>query len=73
MCLEVRRATLEVWGSGENAQEPLLSSYIHVDPGDSVQAASLTQGSLPLEPSHQPFLGFFEKSTYAIQASLKLI
>lgn len=71
MCVEVRCATLEVWGSGENAQEPLLSC-IHVDPGGSVQAASLAQGSLPLEPS-QPFLGFFEKSTYAIQASLKLI
>lgn len=49
-----------MWGSRENAKEPLLS-YIYVDPGGSVQAASLAQGSLPVEPSHQPFLGFFEK------------
>lgn len=51
---------VEVWGSRENANEPLLS-YIYVGPGGSVRAVSLAQGSLPVEPSHQPFLGFFEK------------
>lgn len=49
-----------MWESRENAKEPLLS-YIYVDPGGSVQAACLAQGSLPVESSHQPFLGFFEK------------